>query len=75
MHFADILNSQLMYTEKTVNERRSYPDTLISKVWFLLRIFTVQISIASPITLFRSLIVLAFGIVKLLLPVHPKQRV
>ena len=58
MHFADILNSQLMYTVKLLMMKGGLTRTIsFPKAWFLLQI--CQISVASSIALFRSL---SFGL-------------
>ena len=59
MHFADILNSQLMYTVQLLMRKGGLTLILsVPKAWFLSRIR--QISVASSIAFFRSLI--SFGL-------------
>ena len=55
MHFADILNSQLIYVVQLLMIKGGLTLILsFPKAWFLLW-FAVQISVASSITRFRSL--------------------
>ena len=76
-HFADILNSQLMYTVQLlmINKRRSYPDSLISESMVSFTDSPFKFPLLPPSRFLDPLLVLAFGIVKLLHPVRPKQRV
>ena len=56
MHFADILNSQLMYTVQLLIIKGGLTLILsFPKAWFFFCGFAVQISVASSIALFRSL--------------------
>ena len=73
MHFADILNSQLMYTVQLL--MRLYLDTLISERMISFADSLFKFLLLPPSRFLDPLLVLAFGIMKLLHPVRPKQRV
>ena len=58
-HFTDILNSQLMYTVQLLMIKAVLPSYCHFRKHSFYRGFAVQISVASTITLFRSL---SFGL-------------
>ena len=74
MHFADILNSQLIYTVILLLERikkSSYTDILISESMVSFSDSLFEFSLLPP-SRFIDPLVLVFGMVKLLHPVCPK---